>query len=151
MKPLVVETEIAAAPARVFAVFTDLAQAPERVRAIEALEVLTPGPVGKGTRFKETRQMFGKASTETMEFVEFEPGRSYALAAESNGTRFRTSFTFEPVGTGTRVRMSFEATPLTTAAKMMAPMLGMMVGPVTKAIQADFEDLKRACEQRPAP
>lgn len=150
MKPLVVETEIAAAPARVFAVFTDLAHAPGRVRAIEALEVLTSGPVGKGTRFKETRQMFGKSATETLEFVEFEPGKGYALAAESCGTRYRSSFTFEPAGAGTRVRMSFEATPVSMAAKMMAPMLGMMTGPVTKAIQADFADLKRACEGEPA-
>lgn len=148
MKPVVVETEIAAAPAHVFAVFTDLAHGPERVRAIERLEVLTPGPVGKGTRFKETRKMFGKSATETMEFVEFEPGKHYALAAESCGTRYRTSFAFEPTGTGTRVRMSFEATPLSMAAKMMAPMLGMMTGTLTKAIQADFDDLKRFCEGR---
>jgi hypothetical protein len=151
MKPVVVETEIAAAPARVFAVFTDLAHGPERVRAIEALEVLTPGPVGQGTRFKETRRMFGKSATETMEFVEFEAGKHYTLGAESCGTRYRTSFSFEPAGAGTRVRMSFEATPLSMAAKMMAPMLGLMTGTLTKAIQSDFDDLKSFCEQRPAP
>ena len=48
----------------VFAVFTDLHRAAERIRGIERLEVLTDGPVGKGTRFRETRIMFRREATE---------------------------------------------------------------------------------------
>ena len=148
MKPVVIETEIAAPPARVFAVFTDLARAPERVRAIEALEVLTPGPFGQGTRFKETRVMFGKSSSETLEVVEFQPGKGYALTAESSGTRYLSTFAFEPSDNGTRVRLTFTATPVSAAAKMMGPMLGLMAGTLEKAIRADLEDIKAACEGR---
>jgi uncharacterized membrane protein len=148
MKPVVVEAEIAAPLAKVFDVFTDLAHAPERIRAIETVEVLTPGPFAKGTRFKETRTMFGKQATETMEVADFQPGKSYAITAESHGARYRSTFEFEPVGSKTRVRLSFSATPVSFAAKMMSSMMGLMAGSVEKAIRADMEDLKAFCEGR---
>jgi carbon monoxide dehydrogenase subunit G len=151
MKPVIVEAEIAAAPAHVFGVFTDLARAPERIRGIDALELLTPAPVGKGTRFKETRTLFGKSSSETMEIVDFRPGQGYTVTAESCGARYLSSFTFEPSGAGTRVRMSFQSTPVSFLARMLAPLLGLMAGSLAKCIRADLEDLKGFCEGRAAP
>src|SRR5437016_2004343 len=59
----------------VFGLFTNLAEAPRRIKGIKNLEVLTPGPVGVGTRFKETRVMFGRDCTEEMQITAFEPGR----------------------------------------------------------------------------
>lgn len=150
MKPVTVETVIAAPPARVFALFTDLRGAPERVRGIQSLELLTEGPVGKGTRFRETRVMLGKASSETMEVLAFEPGRSYSVGAHSCGTRYLTTFEFEPVPEGTKVRMRFQGTPEALPAKLLAPLLGFMAGAVRKAVEADMADLKAACEGAPA-
>ena len=65
-----VSTVISASPERVFALFTDLAHAPDNIRAIKKLELLTPGPMCMGTRFRETRVMFGKEATEEMEVIE---------------------------------------------------------------------------------
>jgi uncharacterized protein YndB with AHSA1/START domain len=146
MKPIRIETVIAAPPAHVFGLFTDLAGAPGRIRAIRKLELLTPGPVGKGTRFRETRAMFGKESSETMEILSFEPGRSYSVGAQSCGTRYLTSFDFEPAASGTRVRMSFQGTPVSFAARLLAPLFGFMAGSVRKAIEGDMTDMKAACE-----
>ena len=150
MKPVTVETVIAAPPTHVFALFTDLRGAPGRVRGIQSLELLTDGPVGKGTRFRETRVMFGKASSETMEILSFEPGRSYSVGAHSCGTRYLTTFDFEPVAGGTRVRMSFQGTPEALPARLLAPLFGFMTGAVRKAVEADMADLKTACEGVPA-
>lgn len=156
MKPIVVEVLVEAPVERTFQVFTDLEHAAERVRGIRKVELLTPGPFGKGTRFRETRVMFGKEAKETMEVVEHERDRGYALHAESSGSRYRMAFAFEPErgGAATRVRASFEATPVTLAAKLMAPLFGLMAGTCAKALRADCADLKASCEgreQRAAP
>ena len=48
-----------------FAFVSDFANAPKRIKSILRVNVLTPGPVGVGTRFTETRVMFGREATET--------------------------------------------------------------------------------------
>lgn len=88
MPAVEITTTIAAPLARVFALFTDLEHAAQNIAAIQSLELLTPGPMRKGTRFRETRVMFGKQATEEMEVVDFVPGRSYSVAAESCGARY---------------------------------------------------------------
>src|SRR5690606_37390928 len=87
MPKIEVSRSVNAPPATVFEMLTDLEGAPRRIPAIQKIEMLTPGPVGVGTRFRETRVMFGREASETMEFVAFEPGRSYTVTAFSCGTR----------------------------------------------------------------
>jgi hypothetical protein len=130
----------------VFAVFADLRRAAERIRAIHRLEVLTDGPVGTGTRFRETRVMFGREATETMEIVDFQPGRSYSTAAESCGARYLCTYAFTPDGAGTRVRVSFAATPVSIGARLMAPLAGLFAKSALRALAADLEDLRGVCE-----
>ena len=81
---------VAAPPAEVFAVFADFEGAPQRTSGIDKLEVLTEGPIGPGTRFRETRTMFGRQTTEELEIVAFDEGRSYSVRCESCGCEFRT-------------------------------------------------------------
>lgn len=133
---------IAAKPEQVFAVFSDLPRAAERIRAIKRIQMLTPGPVGMGTRWKETRVMFGKEATEEMTITAFEPGRHYRAEAENSGVRYIASFQFIPEGQGTRVEMSFEGKPMTMMAKLASPLGAMMMGSVKKAMEEDIEDLK---------
>ncbi len=51
---------------RTFEAFCELDKAVERIPGITALEVLTDGPFGEGTRWRETRLMFKKEATEEM-------------------------------------------------------------------------------------
>lgn len=143
MKPLSVARRIEAPRERVFEAATDIQSWPARIGGIERVEVLTPGPFGKGTRFRETRIMFGREATEEMVVSDFEPGRSYVLIAESHGCRYRSAMRFDDDGPGaTRVEMTFEATPLTTGAKVMGAVMGpMMKGTMCKMIAKDIEDL----------
>ncbi len=60
---------------------TDLAGAPRVVRGIDAVEVLTPGEFGVGTRWRETRTMLGRSATEEMTVTAMEPQRSYTTEA----------------------------------------------------------------------
>ena len=147
MKEIVATAHIGASPAAVFAACTDFAGAAERISGITKMEVLTPGPVGKGTKFRETRKMFGKEATETMEVIEFTPNKSYVLGAKSCGCRYRSELTFNQNGNGTDVAMSFRATPLTFMSEIMgAVMAPMMTGMLRKCLHGDLADIKKYVE-----
>lgn len=133
--------------AAVFGVFTDLANAPKRIHGIKKLEVLTPGPVGVGTRFRETRIMFKREATEEMWITAFEPNRSYSVGGESCGCKFLTEFRFTPEGGGTRVDVEMRTLATTFFAKLMAPLGALMSGPMKKCFDQDLEDLKGALEK----
>jgi carbon monoxide dehydrogenase subunit G len=135
--------QVAAPPATVFAVFSDLEHAAGRIQAISKLELVTPGPVGAGTRFRETRKMFGKDCTEEMQITAFEPGRGYEVSAHSCGAEFRTIFRFTPDGAGTRVDVEFQTLALSFFAKLMRPLSWLTMGTIRKCVNQDLEDLKR--------
>lgn len=134
----------------VFRRSTDFAGAPATMRGIQAVELLTPGPVGLGTRFRETRVMLGKQATEEMEVTAFDPPRSYVLGAENHGMRYRTELAMEPQRGGTRLTLRFEAVPTTLVARvlslLMRPLARMAMGEMRK----DLADLRASFETPPA-
>ncbi|KAA3614318.1 MAG: hypothetical protein DWQ01_01030 [Planctomycetota bacterium] len=137
---------MAAPPEQVFARASDLRKAPETMTAIVQLEVLNDGPIGKGTRFRETRRMFGKEATEEMEIVEFNAPHHYAVGAENHGCSYHTDLHFRPVNGGTEVEMVFKAKANTFMAKVMAFLMKPMMKMVMKSCRQDLEDLKAAIE-----
>lgn len=144
---LVLEETIAAAPADVFRVFTDLAMAPERIDSIQSLELLGKGPVGKGTRFRETRVMFGKEATEEMEITEFDPPRSYTVEAESCGVHYHSRYTFDGTQASTKVLFTMSTRPASLMGRVMGPVFGvLMKGSMRKAMEQDHAQLKAVCE-----
>ncbi len=148
MASLELSRQIGAPPQKVFEVFTDLTRAAERVRGIQSLEILTPGPVGRGTRFRETRVMFGRKATEEMEVTDYQPPRSFAFGGESCGARITTRFDLRPQGSGTQLDVHMETEALSFFAKLMSPLAGLMMGPMRKAFEADLDDLQSVAEQR---
>ena len=120
MPGVTVSSHIRAPIERVFAAYTDLENAPSVISAITRLEILTPGPVGVGTSFRETRVMMGKEASEVMTFAAFEPPTGYVLTAESHGSQYTTTFRFEPEGAD-GVTCDFHAQPQSFAAKRSAP------------------------------
>ena len=141
-----IREHVAAPPARVFEVATDFARAPEFVEGIRAVELLTDGPVGVGTRIRETRVFFKKEATEEMEVIEFDPPHSYLLRAESHGCRYLTRIRFEASGGGTDIVFSFDATPLTTFAKVMSVLMKPMTKMMVKECAKDLDDIAAAAE-----
>jgi len=133
---------------RVFEVLSDIDRAAERIQAIAKLEKLTAGPVGVGTRFRETRVLFKKEATEEMEFTRFEPGRSYTVEAESCGAHYVSTYDFKSSRSGTDVTLTFEARPVTFMAKLMtmSPLGLLMKGMVRKCFEKDLDDLKAFIE-----
>lgn len=146
----VVTEHINASPEVVFAAACDFATAPQRITGIRKLEMLTDGPVGVGTRFRETRVMFGKEARTTMEVIEFQPGRSYTLRADEGGCEYRTQVSVRPSPTRGACEITFDlsGTPHTLGAKVLAFAMGWLInGACTKAIGKDLTDLKTALEK----
>jgi carbon monoxide dehydrogenase subunit G len=134
---------------KVFAVASDVEHATEVISAITKMEVLTAGPVGVGTRFRETRVMFGKEATEEMEFTAFDPPRSYTLVADSHGCHYVSTFRFTPEGAGTRVDFEFTGDAHSFGAKVMSAVMGpLMKGTMRKMLAKDLLELKRYAESK---
>lgn len=143
-----------APPEVVFGVATDFANLPAFVSGIDRVEILSDGPVGEGTRFAETRTMFGRDATEEMTVSEWDPPRKFALDAISCGCQIVCVQEFTPDLAGTLV--TFQMTPLPQGFRarilmaLMAPLSWLMSGSVRKQISADLDDLKVEAERRAA-
>lgn len=136
---------------QVFTQGIDVANHTRRIPGITKIEMLTPGPVAVGTRFKETRRMFGKDATEVFTVTALEPNHSYTLFTNSCGVAYEATHTFTAENGGTRLTLTMTGRSTTFLAWMMAPLGWMMQGMMKKLIQKDIEDLKAYCEAETLP
>lgn len=141
------ERKVDAAPEAVFARVSDFANAPRLIPAIVRVEMLTDGPTGVGTRFRETRVMFGREATEEMTVTAFDPPRSYRLGAISCGSRFESEIRVEPDGAGSKLSMSFGAIPQTRIAKIIGYLMRPMMKLMAKKCLKDLDDIKASIER----
>src|SRR2546425_7526373 len=118
---------IAAPVERVFEVFADLRNVPGRIKGIKRLEVLTDGPIGVGTKFRETREMFGKDATEEMEITEFDPPRTYSVGALSCGCQYTARYDFRADGEGTLVGLNLRGEAVSFVAKLLMPLMDWLM------------------------
>ena len=143
MANLTVSTHVAAPLQETFDIYTDLAHAAERIPAITKIEMLSDGPFGNGTRWRETRVVMKKESTEEMWVTGFDPPHRYQVEADTCGCLYQTLFTFEADGEGTKVTWSFGSTPKTLAAKVLSPVFGVLFkGMMKKCLVEDLEALR---------
>jgi uncharacterized protein YndB with AHSA1/START domain len=150
MTTVTVETQVAAPVARVFDVFTDLEHSAERVSNIRAIELLTTGAFGLGTRWSETREVLGQLDSAEMEVTAFERNRTYTITHHKAGARIDTMFKFEPLESGTRVRIEFALEGHGLPPGLSAPLGWAIAGKVRDVISRDLADLKESMEKQPA-
>jgi hypothetical protein len=148
MRQVTVRQSCAAPVETVWEVATDLAHASSAIDGITSTQVLTEGQFGVGTRWRETRTMFGREATEEMEITAVDPGRSYTALAESSGMRYTTTWELVPAGDGTEIVMRFSGEPTSLISRVLSPLTGLMASSVEKAMRADMADLARAAESR---
>ncbi len=146
MGKLNVSVDVAATPEQAWAVYSDLAHAADRIKGIERIEIITDGPIGVGTKWRETRIMMKKETTEEMEITEWVPNSHYAVHSDSCGSDFTCVMRVTPADAGCTVTMDMEFKPRTFMAKLMTPLGWLMTGVMKKCILGDLEDLKRHIE-----
>lgn len=143
-----VDTVARASAEAAFAAAIDIASWPRFMSAMESVEVLTPGAVATGTRFRETRRMFGRSASEEMTVAEIDPQRRLLLTAFSHGTAYEAEHAFAPEGGGTRITLTFEARPVALLSRIFAPLGWLSLGVVKRQLAADLADLAREAERR---
>ena len=141
-----VSTHIRAPLTRVFDRFTDLDRAPQHVSGILALERLTEGPFGTGTRWRETRRILGRADSAEMAVTAFERYRGYTISHHKGGVRIETAFSFDAWAAGTVVAIEFALEDAGLPPSFLTPINWVIAGKVRHTLQADLADLKAGLE-----
>jgi uncharacterized membrane protein len=150
--PQVTVSRSIAAPAdRVWAVFTDISAAPDNLSAVDAIELLTPGPFAEQLRWKETRRIYGRTATEEMWVSALDAGRAYTVSAGATGTKYQSHFEFVPTGdASTTVHFTFSGESHGVARVISAVMWPLFKRKLAKELSRDLDDLAKVCEQPPA-
>ncbi len=149
MKPILLSVDIHASQATVWTAITQIEDCHLRLPGVKKIEMLTVGPVGKGTRWRETRVMFGKETTETLEIEAFNPPSEYTAVIKSCACEYRATLRVKPHASGTTLEQEFQAHALGFAAKIMGViMMPLMLGSIRKMIQGDLDAIKLHCEAK---
>ena len=90
-----IEERVVAAPHAVFSVATDLENVGRWMPNFVRVERLTDGRFGVGTRWRETRKMFGAEATEEFEVTRCDPPRRVELFVDGRkGSSKRGAYRF---------------------------------------------------------
>jgi uncharacterized protein YndB with AHSA1/START domain len=151
MSELSVSREVTVSPAELWELITDLDRSPEVISAVTKVKRLDEGKgFGVGTKWHETRTIMGKENTEVLEVVEFDPGRSYTVEAESLGERFRSVITVGPSPVGSVITITFGSEPAGAVSKVLAGTVGKLFeGSTKKALVQDLDDIADIAESGP--
>ena len=94
--------EVHADPQRVWEVLVDVESWPDWTPSMTTVEVLSPRPLGPGSRVAIKQPRLAPAEMTVDEYVE---GRSFAWSSEMKGLRTVADHRVEPTPTGSRVTL----------------------------------------------
>jgi uncharacterized protein YndB with AHSA1/START domain len=114
---------------------------PQMLRA----QLLTPGPVGAGSRFAAVHRGRRRPVEMQIEVTEYERPRRLASTTTMARGHVRGVLSFEPVGSATRMRWDWNL-PLNGLARLAAPLV-KAIG--SRQEQACWQGLKAHLESRP--
>ncbi|WP_426299525.1 SRPBCC family protein [Arthrobacter sp. R-11] len=100
---------INAAPEKVWAVISDIPGSAATLSGVDAIQMLSEGTYGEGTRWKETRTMMGRQETVEMWVSLADPPRSTTVKALQGGADYTTRFTLAGRDGGTDLTLTFGA------------------------------------------
>ena len=144
MAPITVSKHIGAAVGTVFERFTAVESSPARVSGIKAIEMLTTGPFGLGSRWRETREVLGHLDTAEMEVTAYERNKTYTISHHKMGARIDTIFTFTPAEGGTDVDIEFSLRGPGMPPGLLAPIEWAIAARVREVLSHDLADLANA-------
>ena len=147
-----VTRELAASPHEIFRAMTDLDGAGEWMPGFVRIQRLgAPGELGVGSRWRETRRMFGKEATEEFEVTEVSPPERLRLRVDgskgaSGAGEFLFTYTLVPTVLGTLVTLDGEIRGLTG---VMGVMGRVFSGIFKRACTRDLDALGNHLKARP--
>jgi uncharacterized protein YndB with AHSA1/START domain len=127
----------------VFAVLSDVENVPRWSRNTIEEKLMTPGPLGVGSRRRAVLKGFaGRPMVNEAEMVEFEPNRKMVVRLIDAPVPARIVIDFLPVGEGTRLDWTAEVTPR----GLLRPAGPLMLRLYRWAFQKDLDNLKALME-----
>lgn len=128
---------------RVFETVSDIRNFSKAVPDIVNVEFLTDQTKGKGTRFRESREINGKEASTVLEVIEYAENERIRLVADSHGTVWDSAFTVRDADGKTELKLVMEAKAYKLSARLMNV---VMKGFVRKALEKDMDAVKLYCE-----
>jgi uncharacterized membrane protein len=127
-------------------VFTDLPARPAWLCTVDRIEVLTAGPFGAGTAWRESRRLPGGDSvTEELLVLAADPPGRLVIASAGIGVDYRTTYQFRPVRrrrTQTVVTVVQEGTHRGRYGRWVAVILGGLAARAVEGVlRRDLTDL----------
>lgn len=111
-------------PAEVFSILADAEQTPSWYSAVVSARRTTPGPVGRGSRYRLVRSLPGGVVENEVEITDYEPGRRFTLSSVSGPTPFRYAYSLDRNGPATTVildgEIAAEGLPIPSALRPFA-------------------------------
>lgn len=137
--------QIRSTVSRVFDTISKIDEFSKAIPGIDKIEILSGGPNGVGTRFRETRTIDGRQASSILEVSELVANDRIRLDSEMMNTRWSTLFTVvQSEGGNVNLSMQTRAIPHGVIAKLMLP---MMLAMVRKCLDADLDAVKRHSER----
>ncbi|WP_458111798.1 SRPBCC family protein [Arthrobacter sp. R1-13] len=94
---------------KVWVVISDIPGSAATLSGVDSVQLLTDGPYGEGTRWKETRTMMGRSETVEMWVSQADPPRSTTVKALQGGADYTSRFTLAERDGGTDLTLTFGA------------------------------------------
>jgi uncharacterized protein YndB with AHSA1/START domain len=143
-----IREEFNAPVSKVYGAFTDVAAFAEWLPDIVRIETLTDAPFGVGTKWRETRKMFGKEASEVFEVVAATPGKRIELFVDgrqgsSKRGEYRFTYDFQERDGKTKLDLHASITGMGWAGVLFG---WLFKGMFRKAIKKDHEALRRFVE-----
>jgi carbon monoxide dehydrogenase subunit G len=138
-----------ARPDKVWTVISDIPGSAGTLSGINAVQMLTDGPYGEGTRWKETRTMMGRAETVEMWVSKADPPRSTTVKAQQGGADYTTRFSLAERDGGTDLTLTFGADIVkpTVLSKVTMALFGKIGMSITrKALAKDLAEIAAKAE-----
>jgi carbon monoxide dehydrogenase subunit G len=140
---------IHATPDKVWAVISDIPGSAATLSGIDAVQMLSDGPYGEGTRWKETRTMMGRSETIEMWVAQVDPPRSTTVKALQGGADYTSRFSLAERDGGTDLTLTFAADVVkpTVLSKITMALFGKLGMSITrKALAKDLAEIAAKAE-----
>jgi carbon monoxide dehydrogenase subunit G len=140
---------IHASPEKVWSVISDIPGSAATLSGIDSVQMLSEGPYGEGTRWKETRTMMGRAETVEMWVAQADPPRSTTVKALQGGADYTSRFSLAERDGGTDLTLTFGADVVkpTALSKITMALFGKIGMSFTrKALAKDMAEIAAKAE-----
>ena len=140
---------IHASPEKVWSVISDIPGSAATLSGIDSIQMLSEGPYGEGTRWKETRTMMGRSETVEMWVAQADPPRSTTVKALQGGADYTSRFSLAERDGGTDLTLTFGADVVkpTALSKITMALFGKIGMSMTrKALAKDLAEIAAKAE-----